>query len=31
MENNIKWHGVAPKPEEVAAAVRELEQAGAAL
>ncbi len=31
MENNIKWHGVAPKPEEVAAAVRELEQAGTAL
>ena len=31
MENNIKWHGVAPKPEEVAAAVRELEQAAAAL
>ena len=25
MENNIKWHGVAPKPEEVAAAVQELE------
>ncbi len=25
MENNIKWHGVAPKPEEVEAAVRELE------
>jgi transketolase len=24
MENNIKWHGVAPKPEEVAAALREL-------
>ncbi|HVP43369.1 MAG TPA: transketolase [Terriglobales bacterium] len=28
MENNIKWHGVAPKPEEVEAAVRELEAAG---
>jgi transketolase len=27
MENNIKWHGVAPKPEEVAAAVKELEAA----
>ena len=25
MENNIKWHGVAPKPEEVEAAVKELE------
>ena len=25
MENNVKWHGVAPKPEEVAAAVKELE------
>ena len=25
MENNIKWHGVAPKPEEVAAALKELE------
>jgi len=25
MENNPKWHGVAPKPEEVAAAVKELE------
>jgi transketolase len=25
MENNNKWHGVAPKPEEVAAAVKELE------
>jgi transketolase len=25
MENNIKWHGVAPKPDEVAAAVKELE------
>jgi transketolase len=24
MENNIKWHGVAPKPEEVAAALQEL-------
>jgi len=28
MENNIKWHGVAPKPEEVEAAVKELEAAG---
>jgi transketolase len=28
MENNVKWHGVAPKPEEVAAAVKELEAAG---
>ena len=27
MENNIKWHGVAPKPDEVAAAVKELEAA----
>jgi len=26
MENNPKWHGVAPKPEEVAAAVKELEK-----
>jgi transketolase len=25
MENNVKWHGVAPKPEEVTAAVKELE------
>ncbi|HSE50392.1 MAG TPA: transketolase [Terriglobales bacterium] len=25
MENNIKWHGVAPKPEEVEAALKELE------
>jgi transketolase len=25
MENNIKWHGVAPKPAEVEAAVKELE------
>jgi transketolase len=25
MENNIKWHGVAPKPDEVEAAVKELE------
>ena len=24
MENNIKWHGMAPKPEEVAAALKEL-------
>ncbi len=24
MENNIKWHGVAPKPEEVTAALKEL-------
>ncbi len=28
MENNVKWHGVAPKPAEVEAAVRELEAAG---
>ena len=27
MENNPKWHGVAPKPEEVVAAVKELESA----
>jgi transketolase len=27
MENNIKWHGVAPKPEEVAAALKELRAA----
>lgn len=27
MENNIKWHGVAPKPEEVEAALKELEEA----
>lgn len=27
MENNIKWHGVAPKPDEVAKAVAELEAA----
>lgn len=25
MEGNVKWHGVAPKPEEVEAAVKELE------
>lgn len=25
MEHNVKWHGVAPKPEEVAAAVQELQ------
>jgi transketolase len=25
MEDNVKWHGVAPKPEEVEAAVKELE------
>jgi transketolase len=25
MENNVKWHGVAPKPAEVEAAVKELE------
>lgn len=31
MEHNIKWHGVAPKPEEVAAAVKELEEARARL
>jgi transketolase len=27
MENNVAWHGVAPKPEQVAAAVKELEEA----
>jgi len=27
MERQVKWHGVAPKPEEVAAAVKELEAA----
>ena len=27
MENNPEWHGVAPKPEQVAAAVAELEHA----
>jgi transketolase len=27
MENNVEWHGVAPKPEQVAAAVKELEEA----
>lgn len=25
MEHNVKWHGVAPKPEEVAVAVQELQ------
>ena len=25
MENNPEWHGVAPKPEQVTAAVAELE------
>lgn len=25
MEHNVKWHGVAPKPEEVTSAVKELE------
>jgi transketolase len=25
MENNPEWHGVAPKPDQVAAAVAELE------
>ncbi len=25
MEHNVKWHGVAPKPDEVATAVKELE------
>jgi transketolase len=25
MERNVKWHGVAPKPDEVAAAVKELQ------
>jgi len=28
MENNPEWHGVAPKPEQVRAAVAELEAAG---
>ena len=28
MENNPEWHGVAPKPEQVAPAVAELEAAG---
>ena len=28
MENNPEWHGVAPKPEQVTAAVAELEAAG---
>jgi transketolase len=28
MENNPEWHGVAPKPDQVAAAVAELEEAG---
>ena len=27
MENDVAWHGVAPKPEQVAAAVKELEEA----
>jgi transketolase len=27
MENNVEWHGVAPKPDQVAAAVKELEEA----
>jgi transketolase len=27
MANNIEWHGIAPKPEQVAAAVKELEAA----
>jgi len=27
MEGQVKWHGVAPKPDEVAAAVKELEAA----
>lgn len=31
MENNPEWHGVAPKPEQVAAAVQELEAARAKL
>lgn len=28
MEDNPEWHGVAPKPEQVAAAVKELEEKG---
>jgi transketolase len=31
MENNPKWHGVAPKKEEVEAALRELEKQAASL
>lgn len=31
MENNPEWHGVAPKPEQVAAAVAELEAAAKTL
>jgi transketolase len=31
MENNPEWHGVAPKPEQVAAAVKELEAAAKTL
>jgi hypothetical protein len=27
MENTAAWHGVAPNPEQVAAAVKELEAA----
>jgi transketolase len=27
MENDVAWHGVAPKPEQVDAAVKELEEA----
>ena len=29
MEDNVEWHGVAPKPDQVAAAVKELEAAAA--
>jgi len=28
MENNPEWHGIAPKPEQMAAALKELEAAG---
>ncbi|HEY6350328.1 MAG TPA: transketolase [Candidatus Angelobacter sp.] len=28
MENNPEWHGIAPKPDQVAAAVKELEDKG---
>ena len=31
MENNPEWHGIAPKPDQVAAAVAELEAAGKSL
>ena len=31
MENNPEWHGIAPKPDQVAAAIAELEAAGKSL